>query len=156
MQGIIREIISKKTVYERIQAEIDTVATALGSKSIDQVPNMTIKKMSYLQACISEGLRMYPAITQLRERVVPPQGDNLHGYFIPGGTFVALNGLCSKYDPIYGKSLDEYRPERWLVEDPMLIAQMQRNLELNFGHGSSKCLGINLARMEINKVIFEV
>lgn len=112
--------------------------------------------MPYLQACISEGMRMYPAISQLREQVVPPGGDNLHGHYVPGGSLVALNGQSSKFDPTYGSELDTYKPERWLIDDSIQLAKMQRNLDLNFGYGSSKCLGVNLAGIEINKIVFEV
>ena len=33
---------------------------------------------------------------------------------------------------------------------------MYRDLELVFGYESSKCLGINLANLEMNKTVFEV
>jgi hypothetical protein len=67
---------------------------------------------------------MYPAITQLHERVVPPEGDNLHGHYVPGGTFVALNGQCSQFDPTFGSDLETYQSERWLIDDRMLLARM--------------------------------
>lgn len=156
MQGIIRGIISNPIVCQRLQHEIDIMVEEQGLSTLEMLADTSLRAMPYLQACISEGLRMYPAITQLRERVVPPEGDNLDGYYVPGGTFVALNGLISQTDPIYGEDLDVFRPERWLVEDKILVAQMHRNLDINFGYGSSKCLGVNLASTEMNKVVFEV
>jgi cytochrome P450 len=156
MQGIIRGVISHPSICQKLQHEIDLIAEEQGTSSTECVSDSILKNLPYLQACISEGLRMYPAITQLRERVVPPEGDNIHGHYVPGGTFVALNGLASHLDPIYGDDLDVFRPERWLDQDVAHLAQMQRNLDLNFGYGSSKCLGVNLARTEMNKVVFEV
>ncbi|EAT84211.1 hypothetical protein HBI56_108720 [Parastagonospora nodorum] len=156
MQGIIHSVISNPNICHQLQHEIDIMVEEQGISTTECAVDAIIKTMPYLQACISEGLRMYPAITQLRERVVPPEGDNIHGHYVPGGTFIALNGLASHLDPIYGNKLDTFRPERWLDEDKVLLARMQRNLDLTFGYGSSKCLGENLARMELNKVIFEL
>ncbi|KAH7088266.1 cytochrome P450 [Paraphoma chrysanthemicola] len=156
MQGIIRGIISNPAVYQTLQHEIDVIIEEQGTPLSDCTPEIILKNMPYLQACISEGLRLYPAITQLRERVVPSPGDNLHGHYIPGGTYVALNGLCSQSDSIYGSEPEKFRPERWLLDDKKLLALMRRNLDLNFGYGSSKCLGINLAHLELSKVVFEL
>jgi cytochrome P450 len=156
MQGIVRSAISNPNICHQLQHEIDMMVEEQGISTTECAADAIIKTMPYLQACISEGLRMYPAITQLRERVVPPEGDNIHGHYVPGGTFIALNGLASHLDPVYGDELDAFSPERWLDEDKILLARMQRNLDLTFGYGSSKCLGENLARMELNKIIFEV
>ena len=156
MQGIILGIITNTATYDRLQREIDTTVQKRSIPASDCAPDTVLKGMTYLQACISEGIRMHPAITQLRERVVPPEGDSLHGHHLPGGTYVALNGLSSQFDPTYGEDLEVFRPERWLIDDSVQIGRMQRNLELNFGYGSSKCLGVNLARIELDKVVFEV
>jgi cytochrome P450 len=58
------------------------------------------KQLPYLQACIKEALRLWPPITGLLQKVVPPEGDTFNGTFIPGGTFigyvkrVSLENLC--------------------------------------------------------------
>ncbi|KAF2828616.1 cytochrome P450 [Ophiobolus disseminans] len=156
LQGIIRGIISNPSVHLTLQREIDMLVRDQGVGASDLVSDTPLRRIPYLQACISEGVRMYPVITQLREQVVPPEGDNLHGYFVPGGTFVALNGHSSQFDPTFGNDLELYQPERWLIDDRILLTKMQRNLDLNFGYGSSKCLGANLAEIEMNKTIFEL
>lgn len=112
--------------------------------------------MPYLQSCITEGLRLYPPVSLLRERVVPPEGDVMHGYRIPGGTFVGLNSPASKLHPVFGGEPEKFRPERWLINDDGQLKQMARQLELVFGYGASKCLGVNLAYTELNKIIFEL
>jgi cytochrome P450 len=155
MQAIIRSVTSNPSICHELQREIDETVGRQGISASNTITDTTLRSMPYLQACISEGVRMYPAITQLHERVVPPEGDNLHGHYVPGGTFVALNGQCSQFDPTFGSDLETYQPERWLIDDSVLLARMQRDLDLNFGYGSSKCLGANLAQTEMNKIIFE-
>lgn len=112
--------------------------------------------MPYLQACNSEALRLYPPITLLRERQVPADGDVINGYYLPGGTFVGLNSLATQLHPIYGDDREKFKPERWLIEDTSVLKEMYHTLELVFGYGASKCLGVNIADMELNIIIFEV
>jgi cytochrome P450 len=46
------------------------------------------RQLPYLQACIKEALRLWPPVTGLLQKVVPPEGDKFNGVFIPGGTFI--------------------------------------------------------------------
>ena len=114
------------------------------------------KRLPFLQACIFEGLRKFPPLSQLRERLVPPEGDIINGHRIPGGTFIGLNVWGSQLDKVYGKDPEVFRPDRWLIKDEGRLHAMHETLELIFGHGSTKCLGMSMAMMELNKVIFEV
>lgn len=114
------------------------------------------KQLPYLQACVLEGLRKFPPLSQLRERMTPPEGDVCMGYRIPGGTFIGLNAWGTQLDAVYGDDPDAYRPERWLIADQARLKAMHQTLDLVFGHGSTKCLGMPMAIMELNKMIFEV
>ncbi|KAF1951801.1 cytochrome P450 [Byssothecium circinans] len=145
VQGIIRCIVADPHAQRKLQRDIDAVVSSYGYGPLDAVAESAICQMPYFQACITEGLRLYPPVSLLRERVVPPEGDIMHGYRIPGGTF-----------PIFGSEPEEFRPERWLINDKFQLKQMARHLELVFGYGASKCLGVNLAYTELNKIIFEL
>ena len=114
------------------------------------------KQLCYLQACIFEGLRKFPPVSQLRERMVPPEGDVIHGHHIPGGTFIGFNAWGTQLDNIYGDDPEIFRPERWLINDESRLRAMYQTHGLIFGHGSSKCLGMPVAMMELSKMIFEV
>lgn len=111
----------------------------------------------YLQACIMEGLRKFPPLSQLRERVVPPQGDTVGIFRLPGGTFVGLNAWGTQLNKaVYGADAEFFRPERWLIDDVHKLEKMYQTHSLIFGHGTTKCLGVSMAMMEITKVVFEV
>ncbi|KAH8721503.1 cytochrome P450 [Phaeosphaeriaceae sp. PMI808] len=117
-------------------------------------PDSVIKRMPYLQAYILEGLRIYPPVfSQLQERVAPPEGAFIHGYYIPGGTYIGFNSVGAQPSHIYGDHLLEFHPERWFIDDEVRLKQMRRILDLVYGYGNSKYLGINL---ELNKVIFQL
>lgn len=75
---------------------------------------------------------------------------------IPEGTYVGFNSIGCQISSIYGDHVEDYRPERWLVDNQPQLREMRRNLELVFGYGNSKCLGINIASMELNIIVFQV
>jgi cytochrome P450 len=137
----------------RLQAEIDNAISQYTFESL--MPMSVIGKMPYLQACICEGIRTIAPLFFLLDRKVAPEGACLHGYQLPGGTLVSLNMLAAQSDNVYGDDAQHYRPERWITDDTEHYRQMRRTMELVFGDGSTKCLGIHLAFIELSKIVFE-
>lgn len=88
---------------------------------------------------------------------VPPEGDTIHGKFIPGGTSIGMNpsGLLRSKE-LFGADADMFRPERFLEIDKEARTKMQRDVELTFGYGRWMCAGKPIAFLELNKVYFEV
>lgn len=88
--------------------------------------------------------------------MVPPERDVVNDYRIPGGMLIGLSVWAIQLDRVYGEDLEVFRPERWLTADKERLRPMHQTVELFFGHGSTKCLGMPMAVMELNKMIFEV
>ncbi|KAJ4158647.1 uncharacterized protein LMH87_009163 [Akanthomyces muscarius] len=159
LRATLLSIISTPTVYQRLSNEIST-AEAEGQISYP-IRNDEAQKLPYLQAVIREGLRRFPPITQLREREAPPEGLQLpDGRKIPGGTFVGLNAWGTQLNPVFGTDAHVFRPERWLPESyddgGQRLAAMAKVQELIFGHGMTRCLGIPIAMMNLNKMLVEL
>ncbi|KAI1633569.1 cytochrome P450 oxidoreductase [Biscogniauxia mediterranea] len=155
VQSTLLCIVTNPQVYVTLSAEIRG-AVARGQVS-NPIRDTEAKQLVYLQACVLEGLRKFPPLSQLRERVVPSGGDLLGGYRLPEGTFVGLNAWGVQLNKkIYGDDAELYCPERWLTDDADRLYAMHQTHSLVFGHGSTKCLGMSLAMMEITKVIFEL
>ena len=154
MRAILLMLITNPRVYHTLQSEIDSFAARglISSPILDE----EARQMPYLQACIKEGLRRYPPITQLRERMAPPEGDTYNGRYIPPNTFIGLNAWGLQLNPVYGDDADVFRPERWLVPDQDKLRRMNAVQELVFGHGTTRCLGIPIAMMNLNKIFVEV
>ena len=87
---------------------------------------------------------------------MPPEGDVIGGHRIPAGTFIGLNSWGTQLDEVFGGDPEAFRPERWLTQDQEQLRAMYDTHHLIFGHGSTKCLGMPIAMMELNKMIFEV
>jgi cytochrome P450 len=102
---------------------------------------------------------MYPPTTGLGSKQVPPGGDEVCGFTVPGGTQIAHNffGLA-RLKSLWGDDADSFRPERWLEAegDVEQLKAMSAALDLDFGSGKYQCLGKPIALMELNKVFAEV
>lgn len=88
--------------------------------------------------------------------MVPPEGDTYKGKFIPPGTFIGLNAWGLQLNPVFGDDPQVFRPERWLIDDADRLKEMERVHELIFGYGTTRCLGIPIAMMNLNKIFVEV
>ncbi|KAI9676946.1 MAG: hypothetical protein M1817_006785 [Caeruleum heppii] len=154
MRATLLSIISNPRVYTRLVGEIDdAISRGLISSPIR---DEEARRLPYLQACIKEGLRRFPPITQLRERMAPPEGETYKGQHIPAGTFLGLNAWGTQLNPVYGEDAEVFRPERWLIDDADRLARMSRVHELIFGNGPTRCLGIPIAMMNLNKIFVEL
>ncbi|TPX07116.1 uncharacterized protein E0L32_011011 [Thyridium curvatum] len=118
------------------------------------------QKLPYLDACIKEAFRMHPAAGLPLERIVPPQGMEVCGHHVPGGTIVGCSAwVIHQNRAVFGDDADVYRPERWFARegaDP--AAEEARVKEMNgtmfqFGMGSRTCIGKNISLLEIYKLV---
>lgn len=154
IRAILLHVISNPLVYTRLVQEIEA-AIARGLIS-NPAREEELRKLPYLQACIREGLRVFPPLTYLRERVVPPQGDYLCGFHIPSGTNIGLNLPGLLLNPVFGLDARTFRPERWLGQEPGNLKEMERVMDLVWGGGSTRCLGIRIANASQSKFFLEV
>ncbi|CZT12580.1 related to pisatin demethylase (cytochrome P450) [Rhynchosporium agropyri] len=151
----IRSIMSYLVMSPRI---ISKLRAEISSHNISTpITDAQARKMPYLQAIIKEGLRIFPPVTGLMSKQTPPEGDTIDGVFIPGGTKIGYGMLGIFHDrKLWGEDPAVYRPERWLGVGVEKEREMDGTLELIFGYGKWKCLGSNVAWMELNKVFVEL
>lgn len=156
LRGTLLSLITTPTAYSALQREIDA-AVAAGQLSSPIATADEGSQLPFLQAVIYEGLRMHIPFSGLVMKQVPPEGDTISGYFLPGGTRVAANFLgIQRSKEIFGEDVDVFRPERWLGIGAEQTAAWRAHVELVFGSGRWGCSGKNLAFMELNKVYVQV
>jgi cytochrome P450 len=147
-------IMTNPRVYAKLQAEISAadipLSTVISTRQSLQLP--------YLQATIKEAQRHHPAAVGLLPRVVGPEGDTHNGVYFPPRTEIAYCAwnLHRKNTKVYGEDAALFRPERWLEASPERLAVMEESFHLVFGYGRNRCMGENIARLELNKVFFEM
>lgn len=109
--------------------------------------------LPYLDAVVQESFRLHPAPGLPMERVTPPQGVEISGHKIPGGTIVGCSAWVIHRRPeIFGADVDTFRPERWLEASPATRKTMEGTM-LQFGAGARTCIGKNISLLEVYKLV---
>lgn len=145
--------------YRRLSEEI-AEGVASGHISSPVVRESETRAMPYLQAVFRETLRLYPLPAEFYKQV-PPEGDEVAGYHLPGGTWLGanLNSVGRRKD-LWGEDADIFRPERWIEAAAETDGQRFRNMvnmvDLAFGSGRFQCLGKSLAFMEVTKALVQL
>lgn len=112
--------------HDMLLAEIDEAER--DGKLSDPVTFEEAQQLRYFQAVVKEALRMHPAIGLLLERVVPKDGADIGGVWLPGGTIIGMNPWVAARDQsVYGDDAYTFRPERWLEADAAQLKLMERN-----------------------------
>jgi cytochrome P450 len=149
-------LITQPAAIAKLQTELNQ-AEQRGLISNPVITFEEAKALPYLQACVKEGLRIWPPVMGLMQKVVPPAGESLNGQFVPGGTQI---GYCAwgvhRNPAIFGKDAEMFRPDRWLEADEEQLEAMNRTHDLVFGSGRYACLGKPVALIELSKAIAEV
>lgn len=154
------EIISNVTLF--LGAGTETTATALSAatyllcqypaklrilqdevrglwKSSDLITFEQVSNAAYLQAVISEALRLFPPVAAGVARKVPKGGEFISGYFIPEHTSVSVSSFPTGRSGRNFADPDKFVPERWLGDARYKNDKTQ---SLNpFSHGPRNCLG---------------
>lgn len=122
----------------------------------EAVSFMAAKKLTYLDAVLTESFRMHPAAGLLLERITPPAGATICGQYVQGGTIVGCNAwVLHQNKAVFGEDAAIYRPERWLESqgaDPATLSRMRLSM-FQFGAGSRTCVGKNISLLETYKII---
>ncbi|KAI9667990.1 MAG: hypothetical protein M1821_000810 [Bathelium mastoideum] len=110
-----------------------------------QMSFQNLAQLEYLSACIQEALRLFPPIPEGLPRIVPPGGEMISGYWIPGGelrlqTFVQISPFAAARSHSNFMDPDSFVPERWLRTDPRFQTD---KLEASqpFSIGPRNCVG---------------
>jgi cytochrome P450 len=142
--------------YGKLKKEIDE-AGEQGRLSSPVVSFAEAQKLEYLQACIWEGIRLWPPLFGTKAKLAPKGGDTIKGMYFPEGTEIGLcdSAMC-RNKKVFGEDAEIYRPDRWIEASPETRHRYQYVVESIFGAGKWTCLGKHIAMMELHKVFVEV
>ncbi|KAF2123910.1 cytochrome P450 [Dothidotthia symphoricarpi CBS 119687] len=148
--AVLYNVCKDPRVKEKLVEEIRQTIEKEGLDATQNMPFKTGFAMPYLQAVIYEALRMHPAVGMTLPRVVPAEGFEYEGVFIPAGTIIGANPwVIHRQKEVFGEDCEAFRPERWLEGDRSI---MDRNF-FAFGSGARGCIGRNLSWIEITKLV---
>lgn len=138
------ELATKPEIQARLFAELKEKMPNHGA-----VPALEdVETWPFLNAVINETLRKYAAAPSQLERVVPPGGAVLHGYYLPEGTIVGVQAFSIHRKKEVFPDPETFNPDRWLNATD----EMRRHF-MPFGLGSRICLGMHIAMLEMRLVL---
>lgn len=137
-------------MQELDNAVLNGTIESRGNKTVSWAES---QKLPYLDAVIQESFRLHPAAGLILERIVPPQGMDILGTFVPGGTIVGCNAWVLHRRPeVFGLDVDVFRPERWIEASPDKLKEMKATM-FQFGAGARTCIGKNVSLLEVYKLV---
>ncbi|CAN3363811.1 cytochrome P450 52A12 [Diutina catenulata] len=141
------ELARHPEVVERLRAEI---------AGLDELSFDRLKRAKYLQAVVSETLRLYPIVFENarfnRVATTLPRGggDGSQPAYVPKGSNVTYSAYLMHRDPrYYGADAEVFDPSRWLDDRTKRLGWAY----LPFNGGPRVCLGQQFALTQIAYVV---
>ncbi|MBI5298179.1 MAG: cytochrome P450 [Chloroflexi bacterium] len=129
-------------VQGKLQAEVDAV---LGDRSPSPED---LNNLPYTRAVVKETLRMRPPAWTIGRQALTD--CEIGGQVIPAGATVLASQWVMHHDPRFYENPQEFRPERWLEPEKILIP---RYAFFPFGGGERVCIGEHFAWTEAMVVL---
>ena len=155
LAAVFYYLLKNPSCYKKLIEEIDEAIKSgeVEDRSTGLVTWAESQKLPYLDACVKEAFRLHPAAGLPLERIVPPQGAEICGQHILGGTIVGCNAWVIHRRPeIFGQDVDVYRPERWIEANKEQKKEMDGTM-FQFGAGARTCIGKNISLLEVYKLV---
>lgn len=124
LAGITFQLLKHPEAFKKAVAEIRGAFT-----SEQDIEPDTVKRLPYLAAIVSEGLRMYPPFPEGLPRTTPRQGALIDGQWVPGGVSHDVQSQSSLI--LRNRPTCNSAPTR-LIAAP-IISEIQMSSTLNAG-----------------------
>ncbi|XP_018339415.1 PREDICTED: cytochrome P450 9e2-like isoform X3 [Trachymyrmex septentrionalis] len=136
-------------VQKKLREEVDDVL----SQTNDKPTYEAINSMKYLDAVISEALRLYPIASFLdrkcvKETKLPPATPDGEPITIKPGDSIWIPNFSLHRDPKYYPHPDKFDPDRFLNGD------VDNSVYMPFGIGPRICIGNRFALMQAKVMLF--
>ncbi len=129
-------------ILTRLRAEVDQVLE-------DRIPTMAeLRKLTYTQQVIEEGMRRYPPAWALGREAL--QDTEILGEKVPRKSIVFINIYALHHHPDYWEEPERFDPERFA---PERVKDRSRWQYLPFGAGPRMCIGNHFAMMEMQLLL---
>ncbi|OBS16941.1 hypothetical protein FPOA_12492 [Fusarium poae] len=137
LSGVTYFLLKNPDTLARLQTEIRK-----SFSSSREITGESTSGLTYLNAVIEEGLRLFPPAPFGLPRVCP--GATINGLFIPKGTIVSVDTYTVSHDARNFHQPNNFIPDRWIDRK----WKVNRDASRPFSLGPRGCLGMNLAYLE--------
>ncbi|KAF1922663.1 cytochrome P450 [Didymella exigua CBS 183.55] len=125
------------------------------SSDSSQLTGEVLREMPYLQACLTECLRLHPPVPTGGMRVIGEGGNTILGHLLPEDTKMSIATWTAFRTSRYWKDGNAFVPERWIPGEPgyeEYQAYDRHSVFQVFGAGPRACIGKNLALQEMRLI----
>ncbi|KAJ5937255.1 hypothetical protein N7454_004910 [Penicillium verhagenii] len=113
-----------------------------------------IAGLPYLNAVLTETLRIYPPIPAMLPRLVPEGGALIGNAYVPAGVSVSISLYSAFRAAAHFEQPDSFIPERWLAgSESKDFASDKKEAFHPFSYGPRNCLGQHLANAEMRLIL---
>ncbi|KAI9291410.1 cytochrome P450 [Neoconidiobolus thromboides FSU 785] len=109
---ILKLLLEHPDKLDRVRKEIDQLYKDYSAEEITY--ELIKKNCPYLEACISESMRLYPIAAGFLPRITPKGGVELEGYYLPEGIEVGIGTYAYHRSNEIWENSDQFIPERFL------------------------------------------
>eukprot|EP00253_Pinus_taeda_P009132 PITA_09132 len=140
LEWAMSELLRHPHAMKRLQEEIEWV---VGKNR--QMNESDVASMKYLHCVVKETLRLYPPAV-LAVPHESAEAVTVGGYHIPKKTMVMVNVWAIGRDPnVWGPDASEFKPERFIEEEHVNLADQSDFRMIPFGAGRRGCPGAPMA-----------
>ncbi|XP_043273337.1 uncharacterized protein [Venturia canescens] len=133
-----------KDIQESARAEVKKVVYENGGK----MGMAEIQKLSYLERCLKESLRLYPSVPFISRTI--REDLQLKTHVVPAGSLLSLHIFDMHRDPNFWSDPLVYDPDRFLPEN---IQGRHPYSYVPFSAGSRNCIGQRFAMLELKALV---
>lgn len=145
---------SRPDIEQKILTELQMIRLRT-NKQVGEMYNINeLRDMHYLQATLSETLRLYPPVPIDSKAC---RNDDV----LPDGTIIGKNWFVAyhmyamgRMESIWGKDYEEFLPERWLENG---VCRTESPYRFPIFHGGSRvCLGKEMSYIQMKSIVVAV
>ena len=147
MAGLTMWLMRSPEKYQKLCKEIREAFP-----TIEEMTFTKLQNLPYMNACLEEGMRIFPSIPTGLVRQVPADGDSVAGEWLPGGTTVSVHAWSATHSPLNWTDPESFIPERWL-EDSTQFDKDRKDASQPFSLGPRGCIGRHLSYLELRLIL---
>ncbi|KAL4986543.1 cytochrome P450 [Aspergillus falconensis] len=156
LSGATYWLLRSPRALEKVTSEVRSVMKTEADFTFSNIAT----RLTYMHACLTEALRLYPPVPGLLQRLTTEASTHISGYELPHGTMVAVHQSAAYWSPSNFREPRCFIPERWLPEardDPSSpFFSDNREVLQPFSTGPRNCIGKNLAYHEMRMILAKV
>ncbi|KAJ5772901.1 hypothetical protein N7457_007797 [Penicillium paradoxum] len=146
LSGCTYYLLCNRDKYTRLVLEIRGAF-----KKASDIRLSALVDLPYLNAVLTESMRIYPPIPSMLPRIVPQGGAMINDRYVPGNVSVSVSLYSAFHAASHFKNPETFAPERWMNE-PEYDSDMKEAFQ-PYSYGPRNCLGQHLANAEMRLIL---